>query len=360
MGGIFTTVEDLSKWVGFWADAFPPRDDPEGAFPLRRATRREAQQPIVDAGTRLNQATPDALPDLERMAYGYGLFIVDDVRYGRIVGHSGGYPGFGSNMRWHPASGLGVVALTNHRYGPASLLARDLLNELLRAEAAPPRRISPNTATEEARDAVEALLADWDDAVAANLLAMNVELDEPIESRRAFVTTLRDRHGALARDDHEPTESNTSYHLTWWLEGARGGRVRAEILLSPELPPKVQTLGLTSVPEPPPALQRAAERIVEMLTPPRNGPVSIDWPSDLSVGADVDVAAIVRAMRATEARFAPVSLGRPTDGDGERKATFRLESPQGRVSLSLELSPDGTCLDRVALTPARLVPPLID
>jgi CubicO group peptidase (beta-lactamase class C family) len=360
MGGIFTTVEDLSKWVGFWADAFPPRDDPEGGLPLRRATRREAQQPIVDAGTRLSQATPDALPDLERMAYGYGLFVIDDVRYGRIVGHSGGYPGFGSNMRWHTASGLGVIALTNHRYGPASLLARDLLNELLRVEAAPPRRITPNAATERACREIEGLLASWDETSASDLLAMNVELDEPVESRRAFVEKLRNRHGDLTRDENEATESNSPYHLIWWLNGERGGRVRVEILLSPELPPKVQTFGLTSVPEPPPALQRAAERIVEMLTAPQNGPVTVDWPSDLSAGTDVDVGAVVRAMRATEARFAPITLGRPIDGDGERKATFRLESPHGRLGLSLELSPDGTCLDRVALTPARLVPPQLD
>ena len=97
-----------------------------------------------------------------------------------------------------------------------------------------------------------------------------------------------------------------------------------------------------------------------MLTPPQKGPVTIDWPSDLTVGADVDVAAIVRAMRATEARFAPITLGRPIEGDGERKATFRLESPHGRVGLSLELSADASCLDRVAFTPARLVPPALD
>jgi CubicO group peptidase (beta-lactamase class C family) len=360
MGGIFTTLEDLATWVGFWTDAFPPRDDPEGDVPLRRATRREAQQPHVDAGTRLNHATPDALPDLERMAYGYGLFIVDDVRYGRIVGHSGGYPGFGSNMRWQPASGIGVIALANRRYGPAALLAKDLLDELLRLEAVPPRRVAPNAATRDAREAVEGLLARWDDDVASNLLAMNVELDEPVASRRAFVERLRERHGELTRDEQEPTDSNTSYHLVWWLDGSRGGRVKAEILLSPELPPKVQTLGLTSVPEPPPALRDAAERIVAAMATPEAGPVSIDWPAELSVGADVDLGAVVRAMRAAEARFAPITLGRPIDGDGERKATFRLESPQGRIGLSLEMAPDFSCLDRVLLTPARLVPPALD
>ena len=360
MGGIFTTVEDLAKWVGFWTDAFPPRDDPEGELPLRRATRREAQQPYVDAGTRLTHASPDALPDLERMAYGYGLFIVDDVRYGRTVGHSGGYPGFGSNMRWHTASGLGVIALTNHRYGPASLLAKDLLDELLRVDTAPPRRVVPNAATRRAREAVEGLLSSWDDDAAAGLLAMNVELDEPLTSRRAFVEKLRERHGELTRDGQEPEDSNTPYHLVWWLDGSRGGRVKAEILLSPELPPKIQTMALTSVPEPPSRLRAAAERIVGAMATPASGPVSIDWPRDLAVGTDVDLGAVVRSMRAAEARFAPITLGRPIDGDGERKATFRLESPQGRIGLSLELAPDLSCLDRVALTPARLVPPALD
>jgi len=361
MGGLFTTVEDLARWVGFFVDAFPPRDDPEGSLPLRRASRREMQQPLVDAGTRLTHATPDALPDLERMAYGYGLFIIDDVRYGRIVGHSGGYPGFGSNMRWHPASGLGVISLTNHRYGPAGLLARDVLWELLRTEAAPQRRTRPNAATAAAREAVEGLLAAWDDDRAAELFAMNVDLDEPLAARRAFLDKVRDRHGDLTPDESTPAESLTPYHQIWWLNGSKGGRVKVEILLSPELPPRVQTFGVTSVPEPSEALRSAAARIVDALQPTSDGrPVSIDWPADLTLGTDVDVAGIVRAMRATEARFAPISIGRPIDGDGERKITYRLESPRGRVDLALTMDPATGCLDGVSLAPVRLVPPELD
>ena len=361
MGGLFTTVEDLAAWVGFFTDAFPPRDDPEDSTPLRRASRREMQQPLVDAGTRLAHTTPDAMPDLERMAYGYGLFIVDDVRFGRVVGHSGGYPGFGSNMRWHPASGLGVIALTNHRYGPASQLAKDALLELLKVEAAPIRRTRPNAATTAARATVEALLAGWDDDRAAALFAMNVELDEPLADRRAFLETIRERHGELTPDDAVPPESVTPYHQVWWLNGAKGGRVKLEILLSPELPPRVQTFGVTSVPEPSPALRDAAERIVAALQPPADGrPVSIDWPSELSLGQDVDAASIVRAMRATEARFAPISMGPPIEGDGERKVTYRLGSPRGEVDLAITMEPVARCVDAVSLTPVRLSPPDLD
>ena len=163
------------------------------------------------------------------------------------------------------------------------------------------------------------------------------------------------------RDEATPAVSLTPYHHVWWLNGARGGRVKVEILLSPELPPKVQTFAVTSVPEPSPALRTAAEAIIAALQPPAEGrPVAVDWPSELTLGTDVDAGAIVRSMRAAEARFAPISMGPAIDGDGERKATYRLESPRGQIDLALTLDPVANCLDSVALTPVRLVPPDLD
>ena len=359
MGGLFTTVEDLSRWVIGFLDAFPPRDDPDDEHPLSRASRREMQQPMVPETVRLSHTAADAMPDVEDSSYGFGLFQVEDVRFGRVIGHSGGYPGFGSHMRWHPGSGLGVIAFANHRYGPAAPLARDLMVELLRSEAAPLRRTRPNAATLAARETVEGLIEDWDDNVAAATFAMNIELDEPLELRKAAIGRLRDRHGALRRDDSAPEESLTPYHLVWWLRGDRG-RVRAEILLSPEMPPRVQTFALASVPEPPELLSRAADRIIAALDVPAGGPVTIDWPNDLVVTSKVDVGQAVRSMRATEARFAPLELGPIVEGDGEKKATFRLVGPRGNVDLVLALDPEAACLDSVALVPVRLSPPVLD
>jgi CubicO group peptidase (beta-lactamase class C family) len=356
MGGVFTSVDDLSTWIGGFLDASPPRDGPEGSHPLTRATRREMQQAQVSAGLVIGGSSPDAQPMIVTESYGYGLFIVHHAELGKIVTHSGGYPGFGSNMRWHPASGLGVIVLTNHRYGPATLLAREQLDALIRAEAAPIRRIRPNAAALAARAAVEDLLIDWDDARATQLFAMNVELDEPIAQRRETLDRIRLRHGALRRDESEPAESMTPYHLAWWMRGD-SGRVKIEILLSPELPPKVQTLAVTSVAEPPEALARAAEQLVAALQPPASGPITIDWPADLSVGAGVDLGAVVRAMRAAEARYAPLTLGAPVEGDGERRATFRIRGDRGNLDLSLTLDPERGCLDGVSLVPTKLVPP---
>ncbi len=308
MGGIFTSVEDLGRWVMGFLDGDPARDDPAGTHPLSRATRREMQQAMVPADLRLTHPAADAMPEIESLHYGFGLFQVDDVRYGRFIGHGGGYPGFGSNMRWHPASGLGVVAVANARYAPAGLLAREILAELMRSAVAPVRRTRPGAPALRAREAVERLMERWDDALAAETFAMNVELDEPLESRRAAIEALNGRHGVLRSDESEPAESSTQFHLAWWLAGERG-RVRVELLLSPELPPRVQAFNLTSVPEPSEALRRAAELIVAALETPETAPVTIDWPADLSVGERVDLGAIVRAKRATEARFAPIRLG---------------------------------------------------
>jgi hypothetical protein len=226
-------------------------------------------------------------------------------------------------------------------------------------EAAPLRRTRPNAATEAARETVERLLEDWDDDHAAATFAMNVELDEPLELRRAVIARLRERHGRLRRDADMPEESLTAYHLTWWLAGDRG-RVRVEILLSPEIPPRVQTFSLTSVPEPPAPLRQAADRIVAALEAPPTGPVTVDWPADLTASSTLDVGQVVRAMRATEARFAPLTLGPVVEGDGEKKATFRLSGPRGRVDLALTIDPEIGCLDAVALVPVRLSPPALD
>jgi hypothetical protein len=318
------------------------------------------QQPVVPIELRVTHKSADAAPEAEIMGYGFGLFVIGDTRFGRIVSHSGGYPGFGSNMRWHPGTGLGVVALTNHRYGPATPLARELLLALLAADATPVRRTRPEARTAAARDAVERLLSEWDDEAAADLFAMNVELDEPVALRKATAATLRERHGALRRDPSMPDESATAFHLAWWLIGERGGRVRVEILLSPEAEPKVQTLSVTSVPEPPAELRGAAEAIAGALATPGAQPMSITWPAGVTTTKDVDLEHVLRAMRATEARYGPVRLGACTAGDGETKATFRLESDRGLLDLALEREADGKALTSISIVPARLEAPHID
>jgi CubicO group peptidase (beta-lactamase class C family) len=352
MGGLFSSVRDLATWVAHFSDAVPARDDPAPDAPLSRATRREMQQIQRMTPPELTWKSTSEAPGPVVVGYGFGLFVTLDVRRGRIVSHSGGYPGFGSHMRWHPASGLGVVGLANGRYARIGEVCRDVLNLLVDREAAPTRRPAPWPATLEARSAVEGLIERWDETVADRLFAMNMELDEPIEVRRAALDKLRAVHGALRPDPEEPVVSWSPAHLQWWLAGERG-RVRVEILLSPERPPRVQSFDATSVPEPPAPLAAVARRVAALL-----GAAGPSWPDDLVLTEAIDRPALDRELRAAEALFGPVVLGPALSGDGVKAASWRLRGARGDLTLTLERDPADGTIRAISLVPATQESPV--
>ena len=79
----------------------------------------------------------------------------------------------------------------------------------------------------------------------ATLFAANVDMDEPLERRRAAALRLRERLGDLSLDASAPPESLSPAQLTWWMVGP-GGRLKVAISLSPESPPAIQTLELSA------------------------------------------------------------------------------------------------------------------
>ncbi len=185
MGGVFSTVRDLSRWVLGFLDAFPARDDPEAGHPLRRSSRREMQQVQRAIGPMVLARAPDAEPVVMSGGYGFGLFVAQDPELGTTISHAGGYPGFGSNMAWHPATGLGVIGLGNLRYAPVRPVVQEVLANLVRAGVAPRRRMVAMPAVERLRPVAERLLDAWDDALADATFADNMDLDEPRDLRRS-------------------------------------------------------------------------------------------------------------------------------------------------------------------------------
>jgi CubicO group peptidase (beta-lactamase class C family) len=352
MGGLFTSVRDLAMWVAGFTDAFPARDDPDDGHPLSRATRREQQQVHRPTPPELTWESASKPPTPFVGGYGYGLFTSLDVRHGRIVGHGGGYPGFGSHMRWHPASGMGVVALANARYAGVIEPAREALKALITGETAPARRHVPWPATTDARADVERLLDSWDDELAARLFSMNVPLDEDLASRRAAIERLKEAHGALRPDETEPVVSPSPARLAWWLSGDRG-RVQVEILMSPERPSLVQALNITSIPDPPAGLVRIAERVVALLG--QNTPA---WPPDPPLAEPLDPGELDRDLRAAAAMFGPLRLGPVTAGDGVKTATWRLLGDRGELTLTLQLGEAEGTIAKIALIPAAIESPV--
>ncbi|WP_375389848.1 serine hydrolase domain-containing protein [uncultured Amnibacterium sp.] len=233
LGGVIASPTSLATWTGWLASAW----------------REDATDDVLDAAGRRSMQEPRTrVPGSAGHHYGLGLVVEEDPRHGRVISHSGGYPGYGAHMRWHPASGLGVVVLENARYSGATVPATQALALLLDGAADPEAEPALWPETAAAREVVEGLLRSWDDGALAAIAADNVSLDEAFALRAAHAARLRDRAG-LAADAAVPpltaaaARSESFAHLVWTVRGATGA-IRCEIRMTPVRTPLLQTLSL--------------------------------------------------------------------------------------------------------------------
>ncbi len=251
MAGLFSTTSDIARWVRFLAAADAPDAAAREQLPLGTASRREMQQIHRVQPTAPLPAGPDGVsPGFDRVrGYGFGLVIERFADLGEVVSHSGGYPGYGSYMCWHRDSGVGVVALANAKYAPASVLAQQTLRvlheetDLLapRAAVAAPRTLA-------AAEGAMRWLATGDDAVADAWFADNMDLDSTRAER------LRRRDAALAGAGLDATVLRglrpedarvlTPAQLRWEIPSRREGApgVRVDVLLDPRREALVQSI----------------------------------------------------------------------------------------------------------------------
>jgi CubicO group peptidase (beta-lactamase class C family) len=245
MGGLWSTIEDVVQVMSFFDDAFPARDaDDDG--PLRRASRREMQQVHRAVDVAFSPAGGDGLDHVpERIdggGYGFGLQVIHDQRFAHIVGHSGGLPGYGSNMRWLPGRRVGAVALANSTYAPMRLLTRRMLEVLDEHGLVPPVVAPVSPALQRAAADLLALVNDWSDEAAAALFADNVALDEPFERRARRAGEVVTAHGKLTV---ERIAAKFATDGTMTARAADGREVQVWLALSPHAATRVQDYSIT-------------------------------------------------------------------------------------------------------------------
>ena len=335
MGGLYSSVRDLARYVSFFLSAWPPRDDADSG-PVSRASLREMQQAARPYRASASRASVEEPLRLSAGGYGYGLGAAQTCRFRSSVSHSGGLPGYGSQMRWLPEHGTGVVALANVTYGAPSAAVGEALEAMARTGALQPRVVQPAPALVSARDTVLRLLAAWDDALYESLAADNLSLDRPAAERARELAELRQAHGTCRPDG--PIAAENALRGVSWLACERG-RLKLRLTLAPTQPPRVQHLELSSVRALSPALEAGATALAAR--------IGGAGPADF-VAAGVDSAPILRQLEAAAA-WGRCRPGPTLEGGGER-ATVRFDCEKGPLEARLEASAAG------GLSAVRLAP----
>lgn len=248
MGGMLTSLRDLSRYVAMFLSAWPPHDGPETA-PIRRSSLREMQHLWSPTPSLVTRARTTGTLQLTSGGYGYGLRVAQNCTFRTIVSHTGGLPGFGSVMTWLPDYGVGIIAFGNLTYTGWGGVATNALEALVAKAELQPRQPAASPALTDARDKVSRLVLSWDDRLADSVAAENLFLDQTKDRRRAEIERLHVDVGACTAGSGFDTVEN-ALRGSWTMTCGKG-KLEVAITLAPTTPPKVQFLSVRQAPATP-------------------------------------------------------------------------------------------------------------
>lgn len=235
MGGLMTSANDYARYIAWTLAAWPPRDGPEDGI-LNRASRREVLRPHSFVTTQ-RRLTPDGCDGAR--SYSLGSIPAYDCVLGPSFGHSGGLPGYGSNVLMLPQRGVAVFAFANRTYAPVSAVVREAAYSLVTSGAFPVRETPPTAGLVAMAAAAQRIYAAGDVLAAREALAMNLLLDRDAAHRNAELAALKARLGACRGAD--PIRSDTAMSATVTFPCERGV-LQARLTLAPTTPASLQTL----------------------------------------------------------------------------------------------------------------------
>lgn len=232
MGGLITSIEDFSKYVSFHLSAWPVRNGIETG-PIKRSSLREMQTPQFP---RLNTNGDCAIMS----GYGFGLGIYQNCNGTKWVSHGGALPGFGSNYRFFPEFGIGIMAFCNLTYTTPWPLAEieDLLYE---KGVMLPRKLPVSDILEKRKNQLVVLIQTGNKEVEESILAENFFLDSSKENRYAEYKAILTQAGEIK--NVTAVKPGNQLRGSFMLEGENGD-VHIFFTLTPEKEPKIQQLDI--------------------------------------------------------------------------------------------------------------------
>jgi CubicO group peptidase (beta-lactamase class C family) len=262
-GGLYTSLRDYARYVGFQLAAYPARDAPEHG-PVRRSTLREMHEgqrwARGDKDSPVVRNTDDGIT-LAAASYGFGWLNVTSCTEEGRVQHGGMEPGYFSWVVLMPHAGVAFVALATTAH--AGIVSRAGVFDILRDAGllttpepiAHPALIATGTAIPKLIDA-------WDPALFERTF-------DPDSVKYSWNQGLRARFANLARD-HGRCRREGKLDVHGSLHGSvrvacERGAITFDVLLSPATPPRVQNTDIVEELPPDERTERAARALVAAL-----------------------------------------------------------------------------------------------
>ncbi len=342
MGGLWTTANDLARYVAFLMSAYPPRDEPERG-PIRRSSAREMQQMARWQPASALRSTVDAQTQLNVSSYGYGLGVAQDCLFTHVVAHGGGLPGYGSLMRWFPEYGVGLIGMGNQTYAGFGGMFNDAAAALHRTGAMQPRVPQPSRALLAAQKDITQLVLKWDDALATRIAADNLFLDETLARRAARIRELQAKHGTCS--PASTIDAENALRGRWRMKCERGW-LDLGITLAPTTPPLVQFMGVQSTFAPDENMAKMFDSLLRLLQA---------WDAKTAeslAGTGLDLERMRRQFAAA-ASWGACKLGDAVGGDGKVDSSVKLMCERGNLFARVSLDPETKRLKSLDLIPTR-------
>jgi D-alanyl-D-alanine-carboxypeptidase/D-alanyl-D-alanine-endopeptidase len=239
MGGVQTSASNRWRWIAFLLSGWPARDDAESG-PVKRATVREIVEGANFVATA-DRPSPSGGNCRVATAYAMGWSVVNDCDVGRIVTHSGGYPGYGSIVMMLPDAGVGVFAFANRTYAGPGRPVSEALYALRKAGLAQERTVPVSADLARAYDIARDVWRRGDPGRAP--LANNVVLDRDLARRRKDIADLKKQVGTCQTEASIAPVSAMEGSFTW---ACAAGTVNGRVQRAPTPALSLQVLSFTA------------------------------------------------------------------------------------------------------------------
>lgn len=241
MGGLHTSTRDYANYVSFLLDAWTDRN-PAAAKIVAKPSRRElAQASAFPAIQAADAADPTSCASA--VVYGFGMRVYSDCRFRHSFGHSGGLPGYGSNVLLIPEHDIGIFAFANRTYAPASLVVKQAAARLYDTGLLKAVNKRGSDALVRIEQAVAKIYASGSVTAEPQALAVNLLLDRSAARRDRELQALRAQLGECRPRSEMDVRHALSAVLRYPCDR---GTLTATVLLAPVQEPSLQRLDFTA------------------------------------------------------------------------------------------------------------------